>query len=476
MKDIRKIAFCSLMALGLSSCGDSFFDVQMDQNIETKDAYKNVQDVKNGMIGAYYALGQYRFYGRNVVAIGDLCSDLAEGDPSSGHFVNLGTYQFGDTDGDIEDMWNYGYKIVDRCVRTIQGAEAIRAAGADEGFEDQIDSYISQCYALRALTTFTMTNLWGKPYKAGGNNTQLGVCLLDKEPLEPFVKIQRSTVEDCYKQVCSDIELALKYYAGEGEMNGSPQFYFNEAAIYALKARVNLYMGKYAEALAAAKEAIKLRGSSDISNEAYVSMWSSTAISDEDILTIAKSDDDNLSANSLNTLYGDYGASFENEFQDYFGEDDARASMLANKSFKFCGTSTSEDTSNIPIFRKSELYLIIAECQTQLGNIEAAREALAYTVKRDLAFVDEDGNVDISILPDNKVEMMSFIQDEYVREFYQEGHRWFDARRWGLKLTCSKFKNFDVSNFVFPIPADEINAGFCTQQNDGWEDMLPNKK
>ncbi len=69
--------------------------------------------------------------------------------------------------------------------------------------------------------------------------------------------------------------------------------------------------------------------------------------------------------------------------------------------------------------------------------------------------------------------MMSFIQDEYVREFYQEGHRWFDARRWGLKLTCSKFKNFDVSNFVFPIPADEINAGFCTQQNDGWEDALP---
>ena len=75
MKDIRKIAFCSLMALGLSSCGDSFFDVQMDQNIETNDAYKNVQDVKNGMIGAYYALGQYSFYGRNVVAIDDLCSD-----------------------------------------------------------------------------------------------------------------------------------------------------------------------------------------------------------------------------------------------------------------------------------------------------------------------------------------------------------------------------------------------------------------
>jgi hypothetical protein len=119
------------------------------------------------------------------------------------------------------------------------------------------------------------------------------------------------------------------------------------------------------------------------------------------------------------------------------------------------------------------LYLIIAECQTQLGNIEAAREALAYTVKRDLAFVDEDGNVDISMLPDNKGEMMSFIQDEYVRELYQEGHRWFDARRWGLKLTCSKFKNFDVSNFVFPIPADEINAGFCSQQNDGWEDALP---
>lgn len=473
MKNIRKIAFCSLMALGLSSCGDSFFDVKMDQNIETKDAYKNVQDVKNGMIGAYYALGQYRFYGRNVVAIGDICSDIAQGDPSSGHFVDLGNYQFGDTDGDLTDTWDYGYKIIDRCVRTIQGAEALRAAGEDKGAEDQIDSYLSQCYALRALTTFTMTNIWGKPYKAGGNNTQLGICLLDKEPLEPFVNIQRSTVEDCYKQVCSDIELALKYYAGEGEMNGAPQFYFNEAAIYALKARVNLYMGKYAEALAAANEAIKLRASGDVSNEGYVSMWSSTAITDEDILTIAKSDDDNLSANALNTLYGSYGAEFTNELYGVFGDDDARADLLDKYAYKFCGTSTSQATSNIPVFRKSEMYLIVAECQTQLGNIEAAREALAYTVKRDISFVDEDGNVDVSKLPDSKEKMMSFIQDEYTRELFQEGHRWFDARRWGLKLNCAKFKNFDVSNFVFPIPADEINAGFCTQQNDGWEDSLP---
>jgi len=33
--------------------------------------------------------------------------------------------------------------------------------------------------------------------------------------------------------------------------------------------------------------------------------------------------------------------------------------------------------------------------------------------------------------------------------------------------------NYDVAKFVFPIPADEINSGFGCEQNEGWEDALP---
>lgn len=37
---------------------------------------------------------------------------------------------------------------------------------------------------------------------------------------------------------------------------------------------------------------------------------------------------------------------------------------------------------------------------------------------------------------------------------------------------CTTFR---PANFVFPIPAAEINAGFMKDQNTGWEDGLPER-
>ena len=472
MKSYKIFAIGVVMLLGMASC-DNYFDLALDQNKETKDAFIDVQDVKNGMIGAYYSLGTYRFLGMNVPAIGDMASDLAVASASSGHYVNINQYTISDTQQELEQVWEYGYKVVDACTRTIKGAQDVLSRGKDLKMSaddsTKVRSYISQCYALRALSTFVLTNLYGLPYQAGTDNAQLGISLLDKNPLEPFVKTKRFSVKECYDQVLSDIKQAEEYYEGTGEMNGSPQFYFNDAAIAALKARVELFMGKYENAAADAQKAIDLRNSGDVSNESYVKMWSSIAITDEDIFTISKSDNDNLSANALNTLYGSYKGTLSNVLKAKFGKNDIRAQVLRVTAYKFQGTSTSQAVSNIPIFRKSEMYLIIAECQARLNQQEKAREALLYTAKRntDIATVDN--------LPQDTSELLDFIFEERARELYQEGHRWFDARRMGRTLDVKNggFKNFDVAKFVFPIPAAEVNAGFGVIQTTGWEDNLP---
>lgn len=41
------------------------------------------------------------------------------------------------------------------------------------------------------------------------------------------------------------------------------------------------------------------------------------------------------------------------------------------------------------------------------------------------------------------------------------------------RTTIESYENFDIAKFVFPIPADEINADACTQQNEGWNNYLP---
>ena len=477
MKSIYKLLFSSILTLSVTACD---FDTENYQQIPTENAYQSVQDIQNGMNGAYYAIGSYNFLGNYAVAYGDICADVSRGNASTGHFDYQTNWIIQDTDSEMEGIWNYGFKIIDRCTRTIKGGKEILAK-ADQLYlsEDDIasaKSYISQCYAMKALANYYLVNLFAYPYQDGINN--LGLPLVKDEPIEAFAQIDRSTVGGTYSQITSDIEMAEQYAEESGiEPN---EFYMGPMAIQALKARVYMSMGEYETAKTAALEAIELKGKGngtgddkEPTDEAYVSMWTSLAISSEDLFTIAKNESDNLSANSLNTLYGSYGATLSNYTISLYGENDIRAQLLGNSRYgvtttKYNGIPTSAATSNIPVFRKSEMSLIVAEVEARNGQIENAQKYLYYTAKRDKDISSAD------MLPSTSEELLEFIADERVREFAGEGHRYYDARRMGLKLKLQGFSNpFDVASFVFPIPADEINAGFCKQQNEGWADGLP---
>ena len=477
MKNYIILAISAALSLGLVSCGESYFDVDLEQNIKTPDAYRTVQDVQNGMIGAFNSFGSYQFYGRDVVALGDIGSALAKADASSGHFYSIFSYSITDTDEDLENIWDYGYKTIDKCTRTIQGAKAVLESKEELKLDEeevlQVENCIAECYALRALSTFTLTNIFGLPYNPTKANNQLGVALLDEQPLQPFEQTERKTVEECYDKVLSDIDDAESYYVDDSFLPGEAGFFLNSSAISALRARVYLYMGRYADAKEAAENALsQLKNGNNYdlpSNDIYVSSWSSIATNDETIFSVCKTNDDNLSANALNTLYGSYGATVSSYLEDAFEENDIRAKVLDVYAYKYQGISTAQSVSNIPVFRKSEMYLIIAECAAQLNQISEAKQALLFTAKRntDITSVDD--------LPSSSDELLTFIANERVRELYLEGHRWFDARRTGITIDVmgGAATDFDVAKFVYPIPAAEINAGFGIVQNTGWEDYLP---
>ncbi|MDE6265006.1 MAG: RagB/SusD family nutrient uptake outer membrane protein, partial [Paramuribaculum sp.] len=65
-----------------------------------------------------------------------------------------------------------------------------------------------------------------------------------------------------------------------------------------------------------------------------------------------------------------------------------------------------------------------------------------------------------------------------------EGHRLWDLRRWNISTGLAAYdypnikwgiKNVQLGNFVFPIPDDEINAGFGVEQTPGWADVRPTR-
>lgn len=482
MKNLYKWMMFSWLAFGVVSCD---FDTENYQEISIDQAYQSVQDVQNGMNGAYNALGDYYFLGNYAIAYGDFCAGISEGSASTGHFYYQSNWVISDTDQELEDMWLYGFKVIDAATRTVIGGKKV-LADADKLFLDNSDIanvnlYIAQCYALKALSNYYLVNLFALPYQQGAGN--LGLPLVKDEPVAEFTKIDRATVGETYEQITGDIEQAEIYMdraltatdeSGKALLSTPSAFFMGPMAIQALKARVNMMLGNYGVAKTAAENAIALKGKGDgtgndgtPSNDIYLSMWTSLAVSDEDLFTISKSEADNLSANSLNTLYGSYGCTLSENARKTYGPNDIRAKLIGdNTTLKFQGLPTSAATSNIPVFRKSEMSLILAEVYARASDVPKAQKYLMYTAKR-----NED--LDMSDLPSTKDGLLEFISEERIREFAGEGHRFYDARRMGEKIEGIGTVPFDIQKFVFPIPAAEINAGYCTQQNDGWADNLP---
>lgn len=475
MKRIIKYAAVVLITLGFPFCD---LDTSLYQQIPTEDAYKGIQDVQNGLNGAYQRFGYNTFYGRNVPALSDMISDIAVASTATGHFVSINQWSFNEYDGYVLDIWTAGYNLIDRCVRGINGGTALIESAQKHNFSDkevnELHSYVAQFYALRAMANLMLVNIYGLPYQAGAANNQKGIVLVTTKPVKEFETVKRATVGETYTQILADIAKAKEHMdqLTDKEKNAINQYYFNEAAIFALEARTKLYMQDYDGAKTAAQEAIDLRDSGDETFESYVAMWKSTAITKEDIFTIVKSDNDNLSADALNTLYGSYKASLSTFARNKFATNDIRRGLISKAHpAKFDGTATAQAVSNIPVFRKSEMYLIIAEANLKgtTVNISAAQEALFYSAHRDKDIDSADD------LPATKDELVQFISDERIREFFQEGHRYFDLRRTGEKATISGVANYQMSTFVFPIPDEEVQAGFGVEQNTEWYKLVPKK-
>ncbi|MDR1203178.1 MAG: RagB/SusD family nutrient uptake outer membrane protein [Tannerellaceae bacterium] len=469
MKHILKLFIASVLFISFTGC-DDFLSFEPSGALGEKEAFTSAKDVENALNGVYYTLGTYRLYGRNVIALGDIAADNTWMTGSSGHFDQIYKYTVNTDTPDLLDMWAYGYYLLDRCTRLINAGNELLATDISDEDKTSIHKSISQAYALKALSHFTLVNIFGLPYSET-NKGRLGVVIIDKDVIPAFSNVSRSTIDEVYSQVLKEINQAKENI----QHTDNDVFHFNEASLAALEARVKLYMKDYAGAVAAAQSAIDKRGGALVMNaENYVSMWFDIAATSEDIFTIGKTTDDNLSANALNTLYGSYNGKATSGLIKLFGENDMRLRLFGDgtgeqvRALKFDGLPSSRATSNVPVFRLPEMYLIIAEAKAQLGEADAV----------DFLFEVAQRNPDLekTDIPTDKEALLQFISVERRRELFQEGHRWFDLRRTGEIMTREggnfAVNNWDASKFVYPIPAKEVNASGL-QQNDGWNSALP---
>ncbi|HSO77483.1 MAG TPA: RagB/SusD family nutrient uptake outer membrane protein [Bacteroidales bacterium] len=484
MKKI-KILFTVLGVVLLASCED-FLDVKPSNSAAAETSITNIADAKVAINGLMRKMTAADYYGRNFVIYGD-----AKGGDFAIRSQGRGLDQFysfnhSASSNSFSGFWSQIYHNILQSNNLILNIELIEEAGKGTV---ALSEHKGQAMTARALMYFDLVRLYGKPYNM--DKTSYGVPLI-LELLDASAQPTRASVEEVYAQIMQDLTDAAPLLS-KTVLKG----YLNYYANIALQAKVNLYMGKYTEALAAAEEVITSNKYTLYSNANWVSSWSAT-FGSESIFELAIYPSE---ADLLTGSLGYYllrqgrvtGAMGWFMASDYFlarlGEDatDVRWGIMAydetsatrfGSSLKYAGVDLKGDkgtasATNVKVIRLSEVHLIAAEAALNLPTPDKVKAA---------AYLNNIRKRAPALAPATDATVtMDMIMDEKSKEFFAEGHRFFDMMRLNRSIEFNdefiypaviithRTKTIDRTFYrtILPISQNELDANpaIASQQN-----------
>lgn len=488
MKKIYIIA-AVLCSLALASC-DSFLDVEPTNSSNAATAIKSPEDAQAGLNGIMRKMTAASYYGRNFVMYGD----TKGGDMtivSQGRGLDaLYVFNHSATSNNYSGFWTQGYNIILQINTLLENIAKLE----DDGVAGDFSLYKGQALTTRALIYFDLVRLYGKAYNY--DKASYGVPKVTTV-LEYNAQPTRASVEEIYNLILQDLTEGAALLKGKKVSNGYPGYYANKA----LEARVRLFMENYDGALAAAEEVIRDGGYTLYSNSEWVGSWASQ-FGKESIFELAIYDNEGdqgtgsigayqCRAHDLTTSAMGYFVASE-YFLDRLGEDedDVRWGIMSydeisterfGSCYKYLGSvsksgdgKSTSTAVNVKVFRLSEMYLIAAEAALNASSADKAKAAgYLQEIRKRAPNLEEATASNIT---------MQMIMDEYSKEFYGEGLRFFNMIRWNQPIEFDddtpgltpphRDKVIDRTFYktILPISQDEMNANKAIrdQQNPGY--------
>ena len=441
MKNIKLLFF--LVALLLAGACNKNLEIEPLQSVSEELALDSDGNVKLVLQGAYDNLSRAGVYGGNLFRDAELLGADGEirwvgtfSDPRDiiNHAMDAGN-------SNVEDTWATAYRTINSCNNVLSALDVVAA--------DDRDRVKGEALFIRAACYFELVRLFGKPYVAGGANSQLGVpiVLTPTRGITEESYVARNTVSEVYQQVLADLSEAISALP---EDNG---VYANKYAAIGMAARVRLMRGEYGEARAHAVEVIDNSGYALLS--AYADLWNQEDDTDEAIFSMQVSAQDG--ANELVTFFSipefggrDGDIEIQNSHLALYDANDARLALFYDGNGAVRTGKWRNQYRNIPILRLAEMYLIAAECDARTAG-NGAQYLNPIRQRAGLSALSQASLADVLL--------------ERRRELAFEGHKIHDIKRTGGKVDGL---NFDAPELVFPIPAREMEVNKSLVQNDGY--------
>ena len=438
-------------------------DLKPTDIIDPEKAFRNINDINMGLIGAYAALDY------TPISMNATVSDEATF-PTENTVGNSDAFRwlYNPSSGSVTSFYSDCYRAIDRINRTLAGLDKLTFTGADAATADR---YRGELLALRGYLHFELLRAYASAYEPGA----LGV---------PYMKVSQIgyPARDNFETVVANVKADL----AEAKALIPPAFAdksrITRTAVSAIQARLALYEKNWADAIAFSTEVINAVPLA--SKAQFPGVW--TDVNDSEVIWELKR------AGTTDSRAGDffyrqtggivlYAPSFELigtfdqnadiRFPAYIKYDPTRTGIkskyLVNKYIG--GTASAPGLADIKLFRTGEMYLIRAEAKAET----AANGAEDLNTLRN-ARINGYVNATFPTTP----ELIAAIMTERFKELAFEGHRFYDLRRRRLPVdripedavnaSGAVTLNPAQAQYAFPIPATEVLINRNTVQNPNY--------
>ncbi len=447
MKKILVLA--SLATLLMTSCGDSFFDLEPASSVTIDKVYKTASDYNVAVIGCYAKLqSQVNFYTECCEYRSD---NLSLGAPTAGTQDRYDIDHFTEkpSNGILSSYWANFNNNVYRCNLLL---DQIDGANFAENLKKQ---YKGEAMFIRALNYFNMYRIWG-----GVPATKHVVSAAEA------LKVARYSDEQMFDLIAGDLkEIVDNNYLPE-TYSSADMGRATSGAAKALLGKVYLTFHKWNEAKDVLSQLIgKYQLVSPIAqvfdvdnknnNEIIFAVHFNKEIEGEGHsywynLTNA-SDDTNQTSSLLNTFpTGDARKDLITYVQV---EKNVR---LMNKFYDTKSPTFKTVGNDQILLRYADVLLMYAEALNEI-QYDASEGSLALKYLNAVRQRAGISNLTAKQLPSQE-KFRKGILVERQREFPYEGQRWFDLVRMGFAKSVMAENGVEIKDYqlLFPIPQQEI--------------------
>lgn len=467
MKLYRKLAILFL-AVSFSSC-ESFLEVEEVGRSSIPVFFKDMDGIRAALPGAYSKV--YDYYDANLMLYPDAAGDMFNMIPTGEDTKMYTQFNYQSTPqeeiGAVGYIWRDAYEALAN-VNNILEYQPILLEEFP-GDMRELNGIKAEALFLRALIHFDLVRVYSQPYGFTDGAIHLGIPVLRITP-GPDDNVPRNSVGEVYDQVIQDLKLSEEIFIDHPKMDS---YHASSQAVKALLARVYLYQENWE--LARDYATMALKNTRLAEGEEYLEMFRTISDGPESIFRL----NGHLKGSTVADFYtpaGPTGYASEKLLDLYSDSSDIRLELINNENnatLKYYLTGLSEEERQVDLFilRASEMYLLRAEANAQLGNLEEAAQDLKAIRGRALQIPVAE----VDLESGNKEELLNLILEERAKELSFEGHRLFDLTRNERDLERYESVNSSIEHieypsplFILPIPETEINANENIIQNQGY--------